>query len=63
MLKTGSISPVTDAVFTQTDNKFGVVLYGLDVSTLSHQLDEYVSIEDYLSKIEEYKAFIKEYLK
>lgn len=62
--KTGGISPVTDAAaFTQTDNQFDVVIYGPGVSTLPHQLDEYVSIEDYLSKIEEYKAIIKEYLK
>lgn len=62
--KTGGISPVTDAAaFTQTDNKFDLVIYGPGVSTLPHQVDEYVSIEDYLSKIEEYKAIIKDYLK
>ena len=62
--KVGGMSPVTDAAaFTQVDNTFDVVIYGPGVSTLPHQVDEYVSIEDYLSKIEEYKAIIKEYLK
>lgn len=62
--KIGGISPVTDAAaFTQTKNNFDIVIYGPGVSTLPHQVDEYVSIEDYLSKIEEYKAIIKEYLK
>ena len=62
--KVGGMSPVTDAAaFTQVDNNFDVVIYGPGVSTLPHQVDEYVSIEDYLSKIEEYKAIIKKYLK
>lgn len=62
--KTGGISPITDAAaFTQMENNFDFVIYGPGVSTLPHQVDEYVSIEDYLSKIEEYKAIIKKYLK
>lgn len=62
--KPGGISPVTDAAaFTQADRDFDVVIYGPGESSLPHQLDEYVSIEDYLSKIDEYKAIIKEYLK
>ena len=60
----GGISPVTDAAgFTQTDNSFDLVIYGPGISTLPHQVDEYVAIEDYLAKIEEYKAIIKDYLK
>lgn len=62
--KPGGISPVTDAAaFTKANRNFDVVIYGPGESTLPHQLDEYVSIEDYLSKIDEYKAIIKEYLK
>lgn len=62
--ETGGISPVTDAAaFTRTDNNFDIVIYGPGVSTLPHQVDEYVAIEDYLAKIEEYKAIIKDYLK
>ncbi|AMB98610.1 succinyl-diaminopimelate desuccinylase [Aerococcus urinaehominis] len=59
----GGISPVTDAAaFTKTDNQFDLVIYGPGVSTLPHQVNEYVSIEDYLTKIDEYKAIISDYL-
>lgn len=62
--ETGGISPVTDAAaFTRTDNTFDLVIYGPGVTTLPHQVNEYVSIKDYLSKIDEYKLIIKEYLK
>jgi succinyl-diaminopimelate desuccinylase len=58
------ISPTTDAAaFTKADNEFDVVIYGPGVSDLPHQVDEYVSIENYLEMIDNYKAIFKEYLK
>lgn len=58
------ISPTTDAAaFTKANNEFDVVIYGPGVSDLPHQVDEYVSIENYLEMIDNYKAIFKEYLK
>ncbi len=58
------ISPTTDAAaFTKADNEFDLVIYGPGVSDLPHQVDEYVSIENYLEMIDNYKAIYKEYLK
>ncbi|MFD2212032.1 ArgE/DapE family deacylase [Virgibacillus halophilus] len=58
------ISPTTDAAaFTKADNEFDLVIYGPGVSYLPHQIDEYVSIENYLEMIDNYKAIYKEYLK
>ncbi|RDW16746.1 ArgE/DapE family deacylase [Oceanobacillus chungangensis] len=58
------ISPTTDAAaFTKADNEFDLVIYGPGISDLPHQTDEYVSIENYLEMIDNYKAIYKEYLK
>ncbi|WHX25019.1 ArgE/DapE family deacylase [Virgibacillus halodenitrificans] len=58
------ISPTTDAAaFTKAKNEFDLVIYGPGVPDLPHQIDEYVSIENYLEMIDTYKAIYKEYLK
>lgn len=63
-VKPGGISPVTDAeAFASMDKDFDLVIYGPGEENLPHQLNEYVSIEDYLSKIDIFKEAIKEYLK
>ena len=63
-VKPGGISPVTDAeAFASMDKDFDLVIYGPGEENLPHQLNEYVSVEDYLSKIDLFKEAIKEYLK
>lgn len=63
-VKPGGISPVTDAeAFASMDHDFDLVIYGPGVGNLPHQLNEYVSIEDYLNKIDLFKEAIKRYLK
>ncbi|WP_080871951.1 ArgE/DapE family deacylase [Oceanobacillus timonensis] len=63
-LPVNGISPTTDAAaFTKVDNEFDVVIYGPGVEDLPHQVDEYVSIKNYLEMIDNYKAIYKEYLK
>lgn len=58
------ISPTTDAAaFMKADKDFDLVIYGPGEPTLPHQVDEYVSIENYLEMIDNYKAIYKEYLK
>lgn len=60
----GGIAPVTDAeAFSKLDHDFDLVIYGPGVSNLPHQLNEYVSIEDYLNKVDLFKKAIKRYLK
>lgn len=60
----GGLSPVTDAeAFASMDKDFDLVIYGPGEEKLPHQLDEYVSVEDYLSKIDIFKEAIKAYLK
>lgn len=58
------MSPTTDAAaFTKSAKVFDLVIYGPGVPDLPHQVDEYVSIENYLQMIDYYKLIFKEYLK
>jgi succinyl-diaminopimelate desuccinylase len=45
------------------DKDFDLVIHGPGVGNLPHQLNEYVSIEDYLAKIDLFKEAISTYLK
>lgn len=63
-VKPGGISPVTDSeAFASLDKDFDLVIHGPGVGNLPHQLNEYVSIEDYLAKIDLFKEAISTYLK
>lgn len=58
------ISPTTDgAQFTQSKKDFDFLIYGPGVSTLPHQVDEYIEVDDYLNFIDVYQDIMVEYLK
>lgn len=58
------ISPTTDgAQFTQSKKDFDFLIYGPGVSTLPHQVDEYIEVDDYLNFIDVYHSIMVEYLK
>ncbi|MFJ8452269.1 hypothetical protein ACIQ9H_08955 [Aerococcus viridans] len=48
---------------TWTVNEFDLVIFGPGEEKLPYQLNEYVSVEDYLGKIVLFKEAIKAYLK
>ena len=59
-VKPGGLSPVIDAeAFASMDKDFDLVIFGLGEEKWPHQLNEYVSVEDYLSKIDLFKAYSK----
>ena len=54
----------TDAAeFTKSENTFDFVVFGPGEPTLPHQINEYVEIDNYLDMIDNYKSFIKTYLR
>lgn len=57
-------SATTDAAeFTKSKKPFDVVVFGPGVTTVPHQMDEYVEIDNYLDMIEVYKKVIRAYLR
>lgn len=57
------IAGTTDAAeFVKAKNKFDFVVFGPGVSTLPHQINEYVEISNYLDMIGTYQNIAKKYL-
>lgn len=57
------IAATTDAAeFIKAKKDFDLVVFGPGITTLPHQVDEYVEIDNYLDMIEKYIAIAKDYL-
>lgn len=62
-LPLSGLSATTDAAeFTKSSNKFDFIIFGPGVTSLPHQVDEYVEIDNYLDMIEKYQEIAHEYL-
>ena len=62
-VKAGGLSPVTDAeAFASMDKDFDLVTFGPSEEKWPHQLNEYVSVEDDLSRVDLFKAYLKLHL-
>ena len=62
-VKPGGLSPVIDAeAFASMDKDFDLVIFGLGEEKWPHQLNEYVSVEDDLSRVDLFKAYLKLHL-
>ncbi|MCZ0717383.1 ArgE/DapE family deacylase [Aerococcus kribbianus] len=57
----GGISPTTDAASFTKDHDLNLLIFGPGEAELPHQLDEYVSIDNYLEFIDRYKAIFENY--
>ncbi|QIK70728.1 ArgE/DapE family deacylase [Erysipelothrix sp. HDW6C] len=59
----GAAGTTDAAEFTKAKKAFDFVVFGPGVSTLAHQMNEYVEIDNYLEMIEIYKDIAASYLK
>lgn len=58
------LSGTTDAAeFTKSSKPFDFVIFGPGESKLAHQVDEYISLTNYLDMIDKYQLIAKDYLK
>lgn len=58
-VKPGGLSPVTDAeAFASTEKDIDLVTFGPGEEKWPHQLNEYVSVEDDLSRVDLFKTYL-----